>query len=374
MRSVRLFVIACAAILACTKEAPPPPTPPTPPPAPPVVKVVSPEPPPASVSGKTEPDCVGPFTKEGEEGDVKIGRHTFRRTGAVLAQVDGHADKEIVFGVIANVKEGTPENLFNMKRYIEFFNAQKAEAILVAGDSGENKEEISGSLEAIARSGLPVLAIPGNREARLDFHDAISGLAAKYPNLVDMSRIRLVRFDDASIVSLPGYYDKRFMHNGDAGCQYFKEDVERLAPIVESASQPVVLLSHAEPHGENREAIDAFQDGNAGDVNITVFLKTHNVPFGIFANIQEAGGRAMDIDSHVIREGEWKDRLYLNPGLADATEWPLNDGTSSHGMVASLAIKDGKGAYAVYRAKPLTEQEQAAAKKLLPAATTAAEH
>jgi Icc-related predicted phosphoesterase len=370
MRLVRFILVAGLTLLACSKETPPPPPATPPPPPPPVVKLETNTPPTMSVSGKTEPDCVGPYTIQGEEGDLKIGKRSFRRTGAILTEVGGHPDKEIVFGVIANIKEPTPENLFNIKRYLEFFNAQKAEVILVAGDSGETKDEISGSLEAVAKSGLPVLAIPGNREPRLEFHESVAALTPKYPNLVDMSKVRLAKFDDASIISLPGYYDKRFIHAGDAGCLYFKEDVERLAQIVEAAPQPVVMLSHAEPRGENHEAIDAFPDGNAGDANITAFLKTNKVPFGVFANIQESGGRAMDLDSRLIREGIPSDRLYLNPGLADATEWPLNDGTQSHGMVATLTIKDGKASYAVYRAKPLTDSEQAALRTPTAAAAT----
>jgi Icc-related predicted phosphoesterase len=372
MHPVRVTLAAGLLAVACTKEVTPPPPAPAPPPPPPIVKLVAPEPPSASVSGKTDPECVGPFGITGQEGEVKIGKHTFRRTGAVLTLADGKADQTITFGVVANLKEPTAENLFNIKRYVDYFAEKKAEAILVAGDSGETKEEIVGSLEALAKSGLPVLAIPGNREARADFHAAVGDLTAKYPNVIDMSRIRLVKLDDASIISLPGYYDKRFMHTGDAGCQYFKEDVDRLSSIVEAATQPVILLAHAEPHGENRESIDAFQDGNAGDANLTAFLKTQKVPFGVFANIQEAGGRAMDLDSKLVKEGDAAEHVYLNPGLADSTDWPLNDGTQSHGMVATLTIKDGKGAYSVYRAKPLTDVEEAAAKKLVPAAVAPA--
>jgi Icc-related predicted phosphoesterase len=369
MHFAYLSLAAVLATAACTKEASPPAQVATPPVSPPRVAgaTLPGAAPSASESGKTEPECVGPFDPDAATPKtLRIGKGTWTRNGALVAAPATHAASGIVLGVIANLKEPTAENLFNLKRYLDFFAEQKADAILVAGDSGGTREEIEGSLEPLAASGLPVLAIPGNREARLDFHAAVAHLDEKHPNVIDMSQVRLVKLAGASVVSLPGYYDKRFMHMGDGGCLYTKEDVDHLEPIIRMAEGPVVLLAHAEPHGTWREAIDAFQGGNTGDANLTDFIKTRSVPFGVFANILEAGGRATDIDSNVIREGEAKDRLYLNPGLADATEWQLNDGTTSHGIVASLTITEGKASYRLYRAKALTQDEETAAQKLLP--------
>lgn len=362
---IALLAVALGAALslAACKKAPPPP-----PPAPPAPVVPPPPPPPASASGISNPECVGPFTADGEATEFKVGAHTFKRQGATLSVTDPDGDDQVVFGVIANLKEGTGENFYNLKRYLEFFQAEKAEAILVAGDSGETRDGVAQVLEPLAKSGLPTFVIPGNREARADFRAAIAELATKYPNVIDMSKTRLVKFDDASIVSLPGYYDKRFIHVGDAGCQYFKQDVEALGPIVAAAAQPVILLSHAEPNGHGNEAIDAFGDGNAGDANLTAFLRSHPVPFGIAANIHEAGGRATDIDSNVVREGEGKPHVYLNPGLADSTPWKLNDGTWSYGMVATMTVKGKLASFKTFRAKQLTDAEQAEARKLEPTA------
>lgn len=357
-----LVLLALAPLGACQKPPPPPPAP-TAPPAP---KVAPPPAAPASVSGQTEPDCVGPFTETGPATVLKIGPHSYKEQGATLTVTDPDPDTKVVFGVIANLLEGTGENLFNLRRYLAFFAQAKAEAILVAGDTGETREDTMQTLEPLAKSGLPVFVIPGNREGRVTFRAALAAVSARYPNVVDMTRIRLVRFDDASIVSLPGYYDKRFIYQGAGGCQYFKQDVDALAPIVAAATQPVVLLSHAEPYGHGHEAIDAFEDGNAGDANLTAFLRTHAVPFGIGANIQEAGGRATDLDSNLIREDTLAPRLYLNPGLADSTPWRLNDGTWSNGMAATLTIDGQQASYHSFRLPKLTDAEEAEAKKLAP--------
>ncbi len=323
---------------------------------------------PASVSGQSAPDCVGPFTESGPATEVKVDGRTFRQQGATLTLTEPDQSREIVFGVLANLMEPTGENLFNDQRYLKFFADAKAQAILVAGDTGDSREETMGTVEPLAKSGLPVLVIPGNHEGRTAFRSALDALHAKYPNVVDMTRIRLVRFGAASVVSLPGYYDARFLNQGPAGCQYFKEDVSALAPIIAAATQPVVLLSHAEPYGHGHEAIDAFKDGNAGDWNLTAFLRTHPVPFGVAANILEAGGRATDLDSNLIREGAFVPRLYLNPGEADSTAWNLNDGTTSHGMVATLTIHGSLAAYQTFRVAQLSMAEEAEAGKLAPTA------
>jgi Icc-related predicted phosphoesterase len=350
--SVLPSMVALFMLGGCKKELPPAPTPQ---PAAPRVQA-----PPAAVSGKTQPDCVGPFTAQGESTELTIEGRTFKRTGATLTVTNPDADHQVVLGVLANFKEVTAENLINLKKYFAFFTAEKAEAILVDGDSGDTSEEIKASLEAIAQTKLPVLVIPGNREPRADFQKAVAEVNQRHPNVLNLTQIRLVNFDDASIVSLPGYYDRRYLTPGAAGCQYFKEDVDGLTPILAAATYPVVLLSHAEPHGTTPDAIDAFPEGNAGDNALTLFLQAHPVPFGVFANMHEAGGRATDLASAVIRPGEAREKLYLNPGAADATPWPLNDGTRSYGMAATLTIDEGKGSYRVYRAPELNAAEQAA--------------
>jgi Icc-related predicted phosphoesterase len=346
----------------CQKEAPPPPPAPVAQPAAPAVAL------PSSYSGKSAPDCITPFAAQGEATELKIAEHTFKKTGSVLTIAEGDEDKQITFGVIANLKEATPENRFNLKRYATFFAEEKAEAVLVAGDSGDTAEEINAVLEAVASStSLPVLVIPGNREPRAEFQAAVANVASKHANIVNMTQVRLVNFEDASVVSLPGYYDKRFINAGVAGCQYFKEDVDALAPIVKAATGPAVLLAHAEPHGQGKEAIDAFPDGNAGDEYLRLFLAANPVPFGVFANMHEAGGRATDLASNVLKAGEPAPKLYLNVGAADATAWPLNDGTQGNGMVASLTVNNGQASFKAYRAAKLSDAELEEAKKLVPA-------
>ena len=61
--------------------------------------------------------------------------------------------------------------------------------------------------------------------------------------------------------------------------------------------------------------------------------------FGLFGNIQEAGGHATTLAGKKLPEGAFHDSLYLNPGPADHVPWSMLDGTSSFGMAGLLSIK-----------------------------------
>lgn len=371
------FAASCLSLAvslpACKSE---PVAPPALAPAPPAEPVAPAPAAPASVSGQSKAECIAPFSTTGDTREFTLGKLQAKVTGTVLDVVTTDEDEKATFGLIANLKEPTGENLFNVGRYLEFFTAQGVDAILVAGDTGdaENTESsVSALLEPLAKTGLPVFVIPGSREASAGFSAALSALSAKYSNVVNMSQVRLVNFDDASIVSLPGYYDARYIAAGEEGCQYFKEDVDALAGIVKAAKAPVVLLSHAEALGEGREALDAFPDGNAGDANLAAFIKSNKVPFGVFANIHEAGGRAADLSGKLATEDVPQKSLFVNVGLGDSTPWKLNDGTWSYGLVATLKIDGDQASYKAYRAPQLTDDERTNARALEPASAAVGE-
>lgn len=312
---------------------------------------------PASLSGQSLAECIAPFSNEGEKSEVSIGGKTATRQGTVLSFAD--EGEKVVFGVVANFKEDTPGNQVNLTRYVDYFKAQKVDAVLVPGDVAQEKDQMVSLLAALAKVEVPVLVIPGNHEPRDEYRAAIDELAGSNPNVVDMTQTRLARFGAAAVTSLPGYYDPRFFHDEERACQYFKEDVEGLADIAEAAAQPVVLLAHAEPQGKGPEAIDAIVDGNAGDANLSALLREVEIPFGVFANIQEAGGKATDIDSKPIAPSTPSKSLLLNPGVGDSIAWSLNDGSVSHGMAAVLTVESGSASYEVYRAKELKEEDLA---------------
>jgi len=331
-----------------------------------------------SAQGVASPDCVGPI-ETGVPETVSIAGRTFERNGYRL-KLMGDAPEggaEVKIGVLASLNEATADNLFNVGRYLSFFKESGAEMIVVAGDSGEDRGAIEAVLEPVAKAGLPVLVIAGNRERTTDYTDAVNALAKTYPNVINGNRVRYVDLHGADLVTLPGYHDPVYIHQEKGhGCQYFRKDASAVARLAGEANDPVVLVAHGQPKGETPEALDVIAPDkeHIGDSNLNAAIETGKIPFGIFANVKEAGTRAIaDLAGKtVLAEKTPSETLYLNPGAADSVEWTMNDGTTSTGAAAMLTVKDGKASYAIYRAAKLTDAEKAQAAKLVPAAKPAA--
>lgn len=330
----------------------------------------------ASVSGKSDPNCVGPVDTEVPE-TLQIAGKTYELNGYLLtAKGEAPQEAELKLGVLANMNQATGENLFNLRRYLDYFKAKGVDAILVAGDSGEERKDIEAILAAVAESGVPVLAIAGNRERTTDFVDAIREIRKSRPNLLNGNRVRQVALHGLDVITLPGYHDARYIHQEPGnGCRYFKEDVRAVEKLAGDAKNPVLLLAHGQPKGTTPTALDVIAPGkeHIGDANLNKAVEGAKIAFGIFANVKEAGGQAVaDLQGEkVVAEGEWSERLYLNPGAADAVEWVMNDGGTSSGMAAVLHVKEGKASHSIFRAPKLTEAERAEAVKLVPAGAAA---
>lgn len=330
----------------------------------------------ASVPGKSDPDCLGaidtavPETLSVAGKSLEVNGYKLTLTGTA------DADDKAVIGVLANVNEASPENLFNLQRYLSFFKENGAELIVVAGDSGEDKANIAAVLDKVGASGLPVVAIIGNREAKADFVDAIAEVHKQRPNVINGNRVRYIDWDDVDLVTLPGYHDPRYMHASTAGCQYFKQDVTAMQKVAAGANNPVVLVAHGQPLGEAPTALDVIAPDkkHIGDSNLNAAIEGAKIPFGIFANVKEAGGTATaDLAGKtVLAQGTASEALYLNPGAADSLEWTMNDNTTSAGTAALLTVQGKQASYKLFRAAKLTDAEKAEAAKLAPATAKAA--
>lgn len=324
----------------------------------------------ASVSGKSDPNCVGPI-QTGEPTTLTLGDRTFERTGSTL-RLQGEAEAtEVKIGVLANMNQATAENLFNLQRYLSFFDKEGVELILVAGDTGEERKDIEPLLAAVAESGRPVLAIAGNREKTTDFVESVRAVAKERPNLLNGNEIRHLAWHGLDVITLPGYHDARYIHQEpDQGCRYFLEDVQALTTLAKEAKNPVLLLAHGQPKGATPTALDVIAPGkeHIGDENLNEAIESAEIAFGVFGNVKEAGGLALrDLDGkEVVEEGALVKTLYLNPGAADSLEWVMNDGSTATGMAAVLHVQGQQASYRMYRAPKLTEAEREEAAKLLP--------
>lgn len=322
----------------------------------------------ASVAGKSDPACIGPIGP-GETETVTIGERTFERNGHAL-RIQGEAEGEVEhkIGVLANLNSANPVNLYNLRRFLTHFEEAGVELILVAGDIGEEHAIIAKNLAAVAEAGLPTVAIAGNREKTADFVAAVEEVRKEKPNLLSGHVIRQIGLHGLDVITLPGYHDPRYIHPAEGGCRYYLDDVKAVEKLAAETENPVLLLAHGQPKGQTPEALDVIAPDreHIGDENLNRAIEGAKIPFGIFANVKEAGGKAIaDLaGSKVVTPGEWSETLYLNPGPADSLPWDMNDGSTSNGMAAVLRVKGGKASYEIVRAPKLSEAEREEAAKL----------
>ncbi|MFH1811633.1 MAG: metallophosphoesterase [Pseudomonadota bacterium] len=372
-----VVLLGCTALLAvalgCPKKDAPPPADPTPTPGPATTPAASQpadeDPLAVSPEDAKQPSCLKPFKATGDDADLTIAGQAFRRAGDVLTSKTADADDVYTFGQITDVKEDTPENLGNVKRLLQWLIAEKADALVVTGDLGESQPSIESVMRALAQFPGPVLLMIGNREGLTDFTKAFDAVSPEHSNLVNMNQIRVYNADDASLISLPGYFNPAYIHSQD-GCRYTPEDVSALTTLMSLASSTAVLASHGPPRQESSTGIDRIHEGvNVGDPVLAKFLTTNKIHFGMFGNIHEAGGKATDLTGkEEIRADTYVSELYLNPGPADAVRWPLLDGTESIGMAGLLRIKGKQAMYKVHRLRPgeAAPAEKAPAKEPAP--------
>lgn len=331
----------------------------------------------ASKAGESDRECVGAIDTAVPK-QVTVGGKKAELNGYKLTLLDKDADDEARFGVIASINEDSPANLANLEKLVAWFKEQKAEALIVDGDIGDSEASITRSLGALASSGLPVFAMLGNHECKADYSASVVALQKKHDNLIDLGRVRYIDWDDADLVSLPGYHDAQYTHcqNGGA-CIYTKGDVAELEKVLGATNDTAVLVAHGTPHGTAATAIDTIEGGkHIGDPNLNALIEKSKVQVGIFANVKEAGGRATDLSGEtVIKEGVLAAPLFLDPGPADSVAWGMNDGTTSTGMAALLTVKGKQASYQMKRLAKLTDAELAEANKkfAVPAAKPAAD-
>ncbi len=358
-----LVAVCGLGLLGCPDKKPV--EPPKPPPLP--VKVEAPKPPPAQAEQIALKECAAPLDPAPAV-DVKIGERAAKHAGYKLSFADKDADGQLVFGVLGPVNEDSGENMLALKKYVKFFQDEKADAIIVTGDVGEKAPSVTRVLEALAAAKLPVLVVIGNRECRAEFTDGVNAAKKTSTAIVNLNEVRAVEFPELTVVSLPGYHDANFI-NCATGCQYYKSTVNDVVRAAKDSKVPVLLVSHGPPHGSGNQALDfASAGGNVGDEGVAGAIKDGNIAFGVFSNIKEAGGRATGdaAGATLVKEGTASKNLYFAAGPADTIGWEMNDGTKSVGMAAVISVKDGQATHKLFRAKPLTAAEKAEAKKLNP--------
>ena len=347
--SVLAAGLLAASLVGCPAKPPETPTQKTPD----VVKTPDVKTAEPAARAESSPLCVG-RAGVGPDEVLEIGGKKYTRKGSTVSVEGSDGDDEFVLGQITDIKDHTPENAANLKIAIEWLKAEKVDAIAVTGDLGESAESIQRVVEDVAAAGLPVLAIVGNRECRDHFDQGIKAAQAKFKNVINMNQVRVFNTDDVSIVSMPGYYNKSYIHCAE-GCEYTPADVKALPEVAKAATSPVkILISHGPPLQTGAVAIDRIHEGaNVGDPVLTEVMKSSNLfAFGMFGNIQEAGGHATNLSGETrVPPETYADSLYLNPGPIDSVRWVMLDGSESVGMAGLIHVKGKQAMYKIKRIK-----------------------
>lgn len=304
----------------------------------------------AEVPEKIGGQCPGPFFALDEKATLDVKGHRFVVEGSTMRR-DGGWDGPLVLGVLGAVKDAEDGTRKNVKKAAKAFAKQGVHFVLANGDLAESNEVRAVFSMLGEELSVPVLLHSGNIEWTSAFTEAWVESQATHPHLVNLNWIRHVVLGDVHLVSLPGWSVKRYVKDG--ACFYDEDDVAALRPLLDAIKAEggtVVLTAHGPPKSFGAAAIDTadLPDGrqNVGDEALAGLVVDADVRFGIFSHILEAGGRATsDLKGGKALPLPTRapvDRLYLNVGSASAFPWRMNDGSTSKGLAAVVALKDGK--------------------------------
>jgi hypothetical protein len=242
-------------------------------------------------------------------------------------------------GALAGLKDADEENVAWLRKLVAELKRRGAEVLIAAGDLGDNPDEQETLLGAVADSGLPVLALAGNREVRSDLDAAEAELRKKGARIIDLSHTRVVELGDVTVLGLPGAFERRQVH-AEGACIYVQRDIDAVGTALDRLPQPTLLVAAVPPRGRDARALDVSEGQNVGDPRLSPLLQ--KVQFAIFGQVWESGGRAVDGRGAPVAQKTESAQLYLNPGAADRTPWPMADGSTVPGQAALLTVHGRK--------------------------------
>src|SRR5467141_4616758 len=184
--SMRLTSLGLLALVACRERVAPPATAP---PAPTLSLQMSPL--------RTDVACAAPFDAPGAREKLRA------------------ATGQLRIGALAGLKDADEDNVAWIRKLVAELKGRGAEVLIAAGDLGDNPDEQETLLGAVAESGLPVIAGAGNREVRSELDAAEGELRKKGARIIDLSHTRIVDLGDATVVGLPGAFERSEEHTSE---------------------------------------------------------------------------------------------------------------------------------------------------------------
>jgi Icc-related predicted phosphoesterase len=288
--------------------------------------------------------CAEPHD-DGKQEQFHLPPLTVERKG-LTAVIHGIKRGLVVLGVIADITEPSAANFKNIDFFLEQFRDAGAQALLFPGGVGLTEQDMDAVLERLARAPVPILLTPGAQENFDVFRRVIERKRKKYPQLLDMTRVRRVHLGHITIVSLPGYYRPFYLSAQERGCGYQVEDVQLTASLFEKR-RPTVLLSPPPPRGSGAGAVDRGRGGiNIGDPALQEILAAEKCHFGVFGHVPESGGNATLADGKTpVAPGIWYPSLYIQAGSAESLPVSLVGEGRSTGMAQIVEISAARGRF-----------------------------
>lgn len=292
-------------------------------------------------------ECVGPAGTLDAPLEFAAGGHKYRLEGSKLVQVD-RKGADLKVGVISATKDDREETIAALQTLIKRMKLAKVDVIIANGDLGADEFQLEAVMNALADSEILVVAHAGNTESCGSFNRMADQIQRKKMSFINGNWVRRFELDGGTLLTLPGYYDKRFVHTSGAA-RYSTDDLAALRKLAEGAPKPVVLVSHGPPKMMGKKGIDVATDvGNVGDQDMTDLIKELQIPFGIFGHILEAGGRGTDLTGRApAAPNTWQKALYVNAGTANPDPWGMLDGSTSYGMAVILELSKDRGKFHV---------------------------
>lgn len=239
-------------------------------------------------------------------------------------------------GLVGEAREALPATLDALRAIAARFAAARVDIVVALGDMGASREDVRGTLGALAGAGGPIAALPGPREPYEAWRSAVAQAGA-----IDLSATRALRSTGpgADVLTLPGAPTamKHLMRAGALACAYAPEDIAALAALAASLDGPILMVGHWPPRGDGPSAIDrAWGGAGAGDPALAAFLVRTKIGLGAFTHFEEAPGATAP-------EATWSRALLINVGPADSVPHRRLDGSLAGPEAARIEIAaDGR--------------------------------